>query len=110
MGNELVDSMQIPIETNDADVQKKLDQLHNSEGIRDKRIPASKQVLTTDEDSCNAVLAVAGSNIHVDSQFKKNLFDFLKEDKQYCELIQQLEEEGQPDEIILHQARDPPRQ
>ena len=51
MDNELVGAIRIPIEASDADVQKKLDQLYSKEGTRDKLKEASKQVLTTNEDS-----------------------------------------------------------
>ena len=76
LDSELVDAIRIPIEASDADVQKKLVQLYNSEGTRDKKIQASKQVLTMDEDSFNAVLAVTERSIHIDSLFKQNLFNF----------------------------------
>ena len=36
MDNQLVDAIRIPVEANDADVQKKLDQLCSKEGTRDK--------------------------------------------------------------------------
>ena len=80
MGNELVDAIRIPIEASDADVQRKLDQLYSKEGTRDKLKAAKQQVLTTNEDSFNAFLAVSESNIHIDNQFKQNLFNSLKED------------------------------
>ena len=72
MDNELVDAIRIPMESSDADVQKKLDQLYSKEGTRDKLKEASKQVLTmNEEESFNMVLAVAESSINIDSQFKK---------------------------------------
>ena len=36
MDNELVDAIRIPVEASDIDVQRKLDQLYNKEGTRDK--------------------------------------------------------------------------
>ena len=80
MNNELVDAIRIPIEASDADVQKKLDQLYNKDGTRDKLKEASQQVFTMNEESFNAVLVVAESSIPIDSQFKRNLFNSLKED------------------------------
>ena len=80
MDNELVDAIRIPVDASDVDVQKKLNQLYSKEGTRDKLKEASKQVLTTNEDSFNAVLVVAKSSIHIDSQFKQDLFNSLKED------------------------------
>ena len=58
--------------------------------------------MTTDEDGFNAVSAVAESSIHLDSQFKKDLFSSLKDNDQYCELIQKLEDRDQPNEIIVN--------
>ena len=92
MDNELVDAIRIPIEASDADVQRKLDQLYSKEGTRDKLKEARQQILTTNEDSFNAVLAVSESSIHIDNQFKQNLFNSLKEDDQYRDLIQKLED------------------
>ena len=81
MGTELVDAILIPVNANDADVQKKLDQLYSKEGTRDKFKEARQKVLTTnDEDSFNAVLAVSESSVYIDKQFKQNLFNSLKED------------------------------
>ena len=86
MDNELVDAIRILVDASDADVQKKLNQLYNKEGTRDKLKEARQQVLTmNDENSFNVVLAVSKSSIHLDSQFKQNLFNSLKEDDQYRE-------------------------
>ena len=103
MHNELVDAIRIPIEASDVDVQRKLDQLYNKEGTRDKLKEARQQVLTrNEEDSFNAVLAVSESNIHIDNQFKQNLFNSLKEDDQYRDLIQNLEDIAYPNEISVN--------
>ena len=60
MDNELVDAIRIPVDANNTDVQKKLDQLYSKEGTRDKLKEAKQQVLTmNEEDSFNAVLAVS---------------------------------------------------
>ena len=67
MNNDFVNAIRIPVEASDAEVQDRLNQLHNSERTRDKKIQASKQVLAMDEDSFNAVLAIIGSSIHIDS-------------------------------------------
>ena len=94
LDSELVETIRIPVEASDADVQMKVDHLYNSSGTRDKLKQASKQVLTTDEDSFKAVLVVAEISIHVDNQFKRDLFNSLKEDDPYRELIQTLEDKG----------------
>ena len=79
MDNELVDAIRIPVEASDRDVQRKLDQLYNKEGTRDKLREATQQVLTmNDEDSFNAVLAVSESSVHMDHQFKQQFIQFLK--------------------------------
>ena len=84
MDNELVDAIRIPVDASDVDVQKKLDQLYSKEGTRDKLKGAKQQVLTiNNEDSFNAILAVSESSVHIDNQFKQNLFNSLKEDDQY---------------------------
>ena len=46
--NELVDAIRIPIDSSDADVQKKLDQLYSKEKTRGKLKEASKQILTNE--------------------------------------------------------------
>ena len=55
-----------------------------------------------EEDSFNLASAVSESNIHIDSQFKQNLFNSLKEDEQYRELIQKLEDTEHPNEISVN--------
>ena len=67
LDNELVDVIWIPAEASDADFQKKLDQLYNTDRTRDKLKEASKQVLTMNEDSFNTILVLAESSIHIDS-------------------------------------------
>ena len=102
MDSELVDAIRITIEASDANAQKKLDQLYSKDGTRDKLKEASKQILTTDKDSFNAILAVSESSIRIDSQFKQNLFNSLKEDDQYRDLIQKLEDHEYPNEISVN--------
>ena len=103
MDNELVDAIQIPVNASDADVQRKQNQLYNKEGTRDKLKEARQQVLTmNEEDSFNAVLAVSESSVHLDNQFKQNLFNSLKEDDQYRDLIQKLEDAGHPNETSVN--------
>ena len=46
LDNELVDAIRISVEASDADAQKKLDQLYNKNGARDKLKEANKQFLT----------------------------------------------------------------
>ena len=71
MDNELVDIIRISVEASDIDVQRKLDQLYNKEGTRDKLKEARQQVLTRNEEDCfNAVLAVSESSVQMDNQFK----------------------------------------
>ena len=103
MDNELVDAIRIPVEASDANVQKKLNQLYNKEGTRDKLKETRQQILTmNEEDSFNAVLSVSKSSIHIDNQFKQNLFKSLKEDDQYRDLIQKLEDPEHPNEISIN--------
>ena len=51
--------------------------------------------------------------MHIDNQFKQNLFNSLKEDDQYRDLIQKLEDADHPNEISVndqdlpYQTRDP---
>ena len=103
MDNELVDAIRIPVEASDIDVQRKLDQLYKKEGTRDKLREARQQILTTnDEDSSNAVLAISESSVHMDHQFKQKLFNSLKEDDQYREIIKKLEDANHPNEIRVN--------
>ena len=84
LDSELVDAIRIPVEASNEDVQKKLDQLYTKDGTRDKLKEASKQDLTMKEDDAfNAGLVVAKNSIHIDSQFKRDLFNSLTEDNQY---------------------------
>ena len=103
LDKDLVDAIRIPVEASNANLQKKLDELYNKDGTRDKLKEASKQVLTMNEDdSYNAVLVVAESSIHIDNQFKQNIFNSLKEDDQYWDLIGKLEDIEKPNEISVH--------
>ena len=71
--------------------------------MSDKLKAASKQVLTMNEDdSFNVALAIAKSSIYIDNQFKRDLFDSLKEDDQYRDLVKQLEDTEQPNEISVN--------
>ena len=68
MDNELVDAIRISVDASDADVQRKLDQLYNNVGTKDKLKEARQQILTmNEEDSFNAVLAVSESSVHIDN-------------------------------------------
>ena len=104
MDNELVDAIWIPIDASDADVQKKLDQLYSKEGTRDKLKEARQQVLTMNEEkSFSAFLVVSERSVHIDNKFKQNLFNSLKEDDQYRELIQKLEDAEHPNKISVNE-------
>ena len=80
LDKDLVDAIRISVESSDAEVQDKLNQLCNNDEIRDKKYQAFKQVVTGDSNSFNAISAVAQSTIQLDKQFKQRLFNSLKED------------------------------
>ena len=65
--SELMDTVGVRVEASDAEVQRKLDQLYNSDETRNKRSQASKQVFRMDENAINVVLVVTESNTHIDS-------------------------------------------
>ena len=54
-----------------------------------------------EDDSFNVTLAMAESSIYIDSQFKRGLFNYLKEGDQYRDLIEKLEDTEQPKEISV---------
>ena len=55
-----------------------------------------------EDDSFNAILAIAESSIHIDNQFRLDLFNSLKVDDQYWDLIAKLEDIEQPNEISVN--------
>ena len=59
MDQELVDMIRIPSTSTDEEVQCKLDQLYNTEGMKEKKQYAKRQVLTEQREEQNAVLAVS---------------------------------------------------
>ena len=63
-----------------------------------------------EENSFNAVLAIAKSSIHIDIQLKRDLFNSLKEDDQYRDMIAKLEDTKQPNEISVNDRVFPSKQ
>ena len=73
MDQELVDMIRIPSSATDEDVQRKLDQLYNTEGMREKKQYAQQQILTETRAEQSAVLAISESRVQIDDQFRTKM-------------------------------------
>ena len=92
MDQELVDTIRIPSNATDEEVQRKLDQLYSKEGMNEKKQYAKQQILTETREEQNAVLAVSESSVQIDEQFKTDIMQALRTEEQYEEMIQKLED------------------
>ena len=99
MNQELVDMICIPFTAIDEEVQRKLDQLYNTEGMKEKKQNAKQQILTAQREEQNKVLAISTSRVIVDDQFKQRLMQVLRNEASYEDMIQKLEDPEQPNEI-----------
>ena len=95
--------MIIPSSAADADVQRKLDLLYSKNDLKEKKQNVQQQLLTESHEEQNAVLGMTESNVRIDDQFKKRLMEALKNDDQYDEMIQKLEEPDQPNELQVNE-------
>ena len=102
MDQELVDMIRIPSTATDEEVQRKLDQLYSKEGMNEKKVYAKQQILTEKREEQNAVLAVSESRIQIDDQFRSEIMQALKNEDQYEEMIQKLEDPEQPNDIQVN--------
>ena len=102
LDQELVDMIRIPSNATDEDVQRKLDQFYNKEGMNEKKQYAEQQLLTEQREEQNAVLAVAESSIYIDDQFRTEIMQALRADPQYEEMIQKLEDPKQSNEVQVN--------
>ena len=103
LDQELVDTVRTPSSATDEDVQKKLDQLYIKNDLKEKKQNVQQQLLTEIHEEQNAVLAMKESNVMIDDQFKKRLMEAVKNDDQYDEMIQKLEDPDQPNEIQVNE-------
>ena len=103
LDQELVDTVRIPSSATDEDVQRKLDQLYSKNELEEKMQNVQQQLLTEIKEEQNAVLAMTESKLMIDDQFKKRLMEALKNDDQYDEMIQKLEDPDQPKELQVNE-------
>ena len=92
MDQELVDMIRIPSMATDEEVQQKLDQLYSKEEMKDKKIQVKQQILSGMRGEPHAILAVSESQVQLDDQFRSELMQALRNEDQYAEIIQQLED------------------
>ena len=102
MDQELVDMIRIPSSATDEDVQRKLDQLYNTKGMREKKQYAQQQILTEARAEQSAILAISESRVQIDDQFRTEMMQVLRTEPPYEEMIQQLEDPKQPNEVQVN--------
>ena len=66
MDQELVDMIRIPSTATDEDVQRKLNKLYHTVGMKEKKKFAEQQILTGPREEKSAVLAMSESIVQID--------------------------------------------
>ena len=99
MDRDLVDSLRIAEDATDVQIQAKIRQLYNTSELKPKQDQALQQILTTQSTDQDAVLAVYEHQVRLNKQFKTQLFNSLKVDDQYTDIIQELQDPEQSNEV-----------
>ena len=86
MDRDLVDSLRVAEDATDVQIQTKIRQLYNTSEL--KQDQSLQQILTTQSTDQDAVLAVYEHQVRLNKQFKTQLFNSLKVDDQYTDIIQ----------------------
>ena len=71
----LVESIRIPSDASDMQLQDKLNQLYNTAELKTKQDQARKQVMSTPTIEQASILAVYEHQVQLDDQFKIHLFN-----------------------------------
>ena len=98
----LVDSIRIPSDASDMQLQDKLNQLYNTAELKTKQDQALKQVMSTPTTEQASILAVYEHQVQLDDQFKIQLFNAVSNDDQFADIIQKLQDPEQLNEISVN--------
>ena len=102
MDEDWVSHIRVPVEANDGDIQKRLDQLYSTKELQEKKVNVQKQLLALKQEERSAVLSVAESSIQIDDSMKQRMMQVLSTEEQYSNILEQLQDPQQANECTIN--------
>ena len=94
-----VDSVRVPSEATDQEIQRRLNELYSTKEQEDKRQEAMQLVRPAHTTEQCTVLAISESSIAIDQRMRQRMMDYLRNEDQYSEIIQKLEDPNEANEV-----------
>ena len=100
-----VQNMRVTPDANDTVIQQKLNELYSKSSLQDQKQRAMQFVLSDIETESNAVLAVSQSSVTIDCTMKQQMMNELRNDDQYSQIIQTLEDPNERNEVSVNDKK-----
>ena len=90
MDEDWVSHIRVPMEANDEDIQKRLNQLYSTKELQEKKVSVQNQLMAINANEMSAVLSVAESSIQIEESMKQRMMQVLATEEQYSHILEQL--------------------
>ena len=100
-----VQNMRVTPDADDAMIQQKLNELYSKSSLQDQKQKAMQFVLSDTQSEQCTVLAVSQSSVTIDSTMRQQMTNELKNDDQYSQIIQILENPNERNEVQVNERK-----
>ena len=94
-----MDTVRVSEKADDQDIQRKLDELYSKQELTEKRTEAMQHMRPAHVEEQHTVLAIAESSVQIDQRMRQQMMEYLREEHQYKDIIQKLEDPNQENEV-----------
>ena len=102
MDEDWVSHIRVPMEANDEDIQKRLNQLYSTKELQEKKVSVQNQLMAVNVHERSAVLSVAESSIQIEESMKQRMMQVLATEEQYSNILEQLQDPLQANEVTIN--------
>ena len=97
-----MESVRVPSEATDQEIQRKLNELYSTKEQEDKRQEAMQLVRPTHNSEQSTILAIAESSISIEAQMRQRMMIELRNEDQYADIINKLEDPNEMNEVQIN--------
>ena len=100
-----VQKVRVTPEADDVEIQMKLNELYNTSSLQEQKETAIQSVLPEYMSEQCTVLAISESAVSIDSNMRRRMMTQLREEDQYKEIIQRLEDPNEENEVQMNDKK-----
>ena len=94
-----METVRVSSSATDKEIQRRLNELYSKKDQEDKRLEAMQLVRPAHSTNQCTVLAIAESAISIDPQMRQRMMECLRNEDQYSDAIQKLEDPNETNEV-----------